>query len=92
MSETGKDILGNPIYAPVKVLETHARYTPWTDEQIALEGREVTKSEQRFVLPILIDSFPSCSLAEIDGIKQEITGKINLAPRYTVIQVKAYKE
>jgi hypothetical protein len=92
LSETGRDVLGNPICEPVKVMETYARYTPWTDEQIALEGREVTRSEQRFAIPISFASFPACALAEIDGIKQEITEKINLLPRYTVIQVKAYKE
>ncbi|MFR1698794.1 MAG: hypothetical protein ACLSU9_11020 [Anaerovoracaceae bacterium] len=92
LNETNKDILGNPIYEPVKVVETYARYTPWSDEQTALEGRDVTKNEQRFAIPIPFELFPDCSMAEIDGIKQEITGKINLTPRYTVIQVKVYKE
>lgn len=90
--ETGQDILGNPTYEPKEVLQTYARFTPWTDEQIALEGRTVTENEQRFVIPIPFDDFPACRLAEIDGVMQEITQKIDLTPRYTVIQVKVYKE
>ena len=64
----------------------------WTDEQISLEGREVTRNEQRFAIPVLFSDFPECSHAVIDGVRQEITQKIDLAPRYTVIQVKVYKE
>lgn len=90
--ETGQDILGNPIYEPKEVLQTYARFTPWTDEQIALEGREVTENEQRFALPVPFQAVVNCHMAEIDGMKQNITAKINLCPRYTVIQVKVYKE
>ena len=90
--ETGQDILGNPIIEPKEVLQTYARFTPWTDEQIALEGREVTENEQRFALPIPYQAVVDCYMAEINGVKQEITAKINLCPRYTMIQVKVYKE
>lgn len=74
------------------VKETFARFTPWTDEQITLEGREVTRNEQRFAIPISFEIFPKCTHAVIEGIRQEITQTIDLTPRYTVIQVKAYKE
>lgn len=90
--ETGKDILGNPIFEPKEVLQTYARLTPWTDEQVALEGRTVTRNEQRFVIPIPFEDISNCYIAEIDGVRQEITEKTNLCPRYTVIQVKVYSE
>ena len=77
--ETGQDVLGNPIIEPKEVLQTYVRFTPWTDEQ-------------RFALPVPFQAVVNCYMAEIDGVKQEITAKINLCPRYTVIQVKAYKE
>lgn len=90
--KTGEDALKNPIYDWVDVKHTRARETPWTDEQIALEGREVTRNEQRFAIPIPFSCFPKCERAVIDGHAQEITQPIDLSPRYTVIQVKIYKE
>lgn len=74
------------------VQETVCRLTPWTDEQIALEGREVTRNEQRVVTPIPFAQFPSCTHAVIDGHRQKITQVIDLSPRYTVIQVDVHKE
>nr|DAF98395.1 MAG TPA: hypothetical protein [Siphoviridae sp. ctnNB1] len=88
-----EDALGNLVGGEWKVLaETFARFTPWTDEQIVLEGRDVTKNEQRFAIPIPFDSFPKCTHAVISGHRQKINQKINLEPRYTVIQVKVYEE
>ena len=87
-----EDELGNPTGGEWQtVKETVCRFTPWTDGQISLGGREITKNEQRFVLPFPFPSFPECTHAMIDGIRQEITQKIDLSPRYTVIQVKVYK-
>lgn len=88
--KTGEDELRNPTYSEEKVLETVARFTPWTNEQISLEGREVTSNTQLYALPI--KTLPECDLAEIDGVKREINKVIDLYPRYTVIQVKRYKE
>lgn len=89
--ETGKDELGNAIVSWETVKETRARFTPWTDEQIALEGRDVTQNEQRFAVPIPFDKFPPCEVAEIDGVRNQITQTIDLCPRYTVLQVKSFK-
>lgn len=88
-----EDALGNMVGGEWQtVKETTCRFTPWTDEQIAFEDREVTRNEQRFAIPIPYDIFPVCTHAVIDGIRQEIKQKIDLTPRYTVIQVKVYKE
>ena len=88
-----EDILGNPVAGEWQTIaETYARFTPWTDEQTALEGRDVTRNEQRFIIPIPFASFPTCTHAVIDGVQQKITGAIDLTPRYTVIQVNVYKE
>lgn len=73
------------------VKETVCRYSPWTEEQIALEGREVTRNEQRFVIPIPFEAFPFCTHAVLNGIRQEIIQRIDLSSRYTIIQVKVYK-
>lgn len=92
--ETGKDELNNPIYELQIVSNKNlcCRHSPWTNEQITLEGREVTKNEQQFVLPIPISKFPQCNHAEIDGKKLKITKITDLSPRYTVMQVKVYKD
>lgn len=88
-----KDTLGNMVGGEWQTVKnTYARFTPWTDEQIALEGRDVTKNEQRFAIPIPFGHFPNCTHAVISGYRQKINQKINLAPRYTVIQVRIYKE
>ena len=91
-TETEKDELNNPVYELKEVKRSVCRFTPWTDDQIALEGREVTMNEQRFAIPMPFSEFPECSYAEIDGVQQKITQKINLSPRYTVIQVKVSKK
>lgn len=88
-----EDTLGNMVGGQWETVgDTFCRFTPWTDDQIALEGREVTRNEQRFAIPITFDDFPDCTHAVIDGIRQKITQTIDLTPRYTVIQVKVYKE
>lgn len=90
----GKDALGNltgGVWNTIK--KTKARLTPWTDEQIGLEGREVTRNEQRYALRIPFRLYPKdATHALIDGIRQEIRQCFDLSPRYTVIQVRAYRE
>lgn len=75
------------------VLETRCRFTPWTDEEIALEGREVTRNEQKYAIPIPKSRFPECDKAQIKDVGmveiKEITG---LSPRWTVIRIKGYKK
>lgn len=88
-----EDALGNMVGGKWEtVKDTFCRFTPWTDEQIALEGRDVTKNEQRFAIPIPFERFPECTHAVIDGIRQKIKEKIDLTPRYTVIQVEVCKK
>lgn len=88
-----EDALGNMVGGNWEtVKDTFCRFTPWTDEQIALEGRDVTKNEQRFAIPIPFERFPECTHAVIDGIRQKIKEKIDLTPRYTVIQVEVCKK
>ena len=90
--QVGQDVLKNPVYTDKKIKRIRERITPWTDEQIAVEAREVTKNEQRFIVPIPYHKFPKCQKICIDGHKQEITQIIDLSPRFTLVQVKKYKE
>lgn len=90
---SGTDSLENTVYTWEEGLQTKARFTPWTDEQIALDSRGVTLNQQRFALP---DPFETVKAfkgekAEIDGEEYSITEVIDLSPRYSVIQGKVYK-
>ena len=88
-----KDALGNITGGTWQtVCETVCRHTPWTDEQISLEGRNVTKNEQSYLIPIPYRIFPDCTHAVIGGIRQKIKNKTDLPPRYTQMQVEVYKE
>ena len=74
------------------VKDTFCRFTPWTDQQIAMDDRDVTKNEQRFAITISYEHFQDCTPAAIDGVRQKIKEKIDLTPRYTVIQVEVCKK
>ena len=50
--KTGTDALGNDTYDFQEVMMTACRFSPWTNDQIALEGRDVTTNEQQYVVPI----------------------------------------
>lgn len=88
-----EDALGNLVGGEwTTVLDTFCRATPWTDQQILVDTRGVTKNEQRFAIPIPFEAFPDCTHAVIDGVRQKIKETIDLTPRYTVIQVEVYKK
>lgn len=88
------DMLGNIEPGEWETLLTvFCRYTPWSADNVALEGREVTRDEQQYVIPAPISELPVYAThALIDGKRRFITSWIDLAPRYTAIRVKAYKE
>lgn len=76
------------------VKQSVCRSTPWTDEQIALEGREVTENVQQFILPMRYEDFPKdCTHVSIDGgSNQEIRQAMDLSHRWTLLQARVYKE
>lgn len=88
-----EDELGNLVGGYWKTVSTTlCRATPWTDQQILVDTRDVTKNEQRFAIPIPFQMFPECSHAVIGGVRQKIKEVIELSPRYTVVQVEVYKK
>lgn len=91
--KVGEDALKNPIFEYKTILETSARFTPWTTEQIALEGRDVTRNEQQYIVPIPCGRFPrNCVRVKINGVKMDVTKTSPLSTRWMLVQVKAYKE
>jgi hypothetical protein len=84
------DELGNPTKGTEQVWTGSVRFTPWTDQQIALEGRDVTKNEQLYAVPVSYDVVAFVRKAEIDGVMLKVTEVTDLAPRWSVIRVKVY--
>ncbi len=90
-SETGReDELGNAVKEPVEIYNGRARHTPWTDQDILVNGRDVTMNEQQFAIPIDYEDIKNATVLEIDGYALDITQIIDLAPRWTIVQCKRY--
>lgn len=89
--KTGEDELGNPVYANVDGDIYNARFTPRTDEQIALEGRDVTTNEQRYIIPCPFKTFPECKIVKFGESLFEVKVRSDLGPRWTMLQVKKYR-
>ena len=90
-SETGReDELGNAVKEPVEIYNGRARHTPWTDQDILVNGRDVTMNEQQFAIPIDYEAIKNATVLEIDGYALDITQIIDLAPRWTIVQCKRY--
>lgn len=91
--QTGEDALGNPVFRWDDDKATVARHTPWTNEQIMIEGREVTSNEQQFAIPEPIGrlkQYEDCRFI-FDEETYDITKMTDHGPRYTVVQGKVYK-
>lgn len=87
------DELGNLVGGEWQtIMATCARQTPWTNINTESGDRTVTHNEQWFVLPVSFDNFPDATHAMIDGKRQRVIERIDLAPRYTAIRVEMYKE
>ena len=87
------DVLGNLVGGEWQtIMATCARQTPWTNINTESGDRTVTHNEQWFVLPVPFDNFPDATHAMIDGKRQRVIERIDLAPRYTAIRVDVYKE
>lgn len=90
---TAADTLGNqvPTGADTVVKTTVARESPFTAEEVSADARRLTRNQQRYILPVTYDSISEATFATIGGLKQKIVERQNLAPRWTVITVEAYK-
>lgn len=85
------DELGNPAKGTEQVWAGNIRFTPWSDQQIALEGRDVTKNEQIYAVPADYATIKNVAKAELDGVLLKVIDVTELAPRWSEIRVKVYK-
>lgn len=47
--ETGRDELNNPTLELTKISSSQGRFSSWTNEEIEVEGRDVTKDSRKIV-------------------------------------------
>lgn len=91
--KTGEDLLHNPVYEEKAFESCMGRFTPWSNEEVQLEGREVTMNQRKLLLRLPFSCFPDCEKVGIGGVTYEITPKtVDLTSRFTLLYVKAYKE
>lgn len=89
---TGEDALGNPTFSMSNLKVCKARFTPWTNEEIQMESREVTQNERKLLLRLSFPDYPSaCSGIIVEGKDYEIMKEIDLSPRFVLLHVKKYK-
>lgn len=89
----GKDVLGNEILETQVACSGKIRFTPWTTEEIQLEGREVTKGLQKVLLQLPFSKFETLGirLIVISDRTLLIEKVKDLTPRFTLLYVKQLK-
>lgn len=87
-----EDELGNPIKEQSILWSGGLRFTPWTNDDIAVNGREVTMNEQRYAIPVPYETIKHADQVELDNVILNITSVSDLGPRWTIIQVRVNKQ
>ena len=80
---------GSELFRKVK-----GKYTPWSASQVQLEGRDITQTNQQYLIPsdlITVDEARSCNIVMIDGRERKITQVTDWTPRWIRFVVEAYK-
>lgn len=87
---TGKDALNNDIKTEKEVLGVKGRFTPWSANDLALEDREVTVNQRKFLLRIKKKDYPKCDRVRVDGETYDIKNVFDLG-RFVLLYVKRFK-
>lgn len=92
MKTEDEDELGNIIKKQKLLWSGQLRFTPWTNNDIVANGRNVTSNEQRYVIPVAYETIKDAEQAEVNGILLNVTSVSDLGSRWTMIQVKVHKQ
>ena len=87
---TGTDELGNTITEPVEYALRTGRFTPWTAEDVAIEGREVTENSRKVITPAELSVFRAARKVERDGSTYDIIQVKDLG-KFRVLYLKEYR-
>lgn len=90
---TEKDALDNEVETGEfdTVVSSQARFTPWSVEEIAMLGLDVTKNTQKYAVPIPYSWAKTATHVTMDGTTLRIKDVIDLAPRWTLFTVEVYR-
>lgn len=84
---TGYDELGNEIREDAEVQTAFCRFTPFTEADLRIEGRTVTKNSRRVLIRKPLSGILPCEKVRIDGLQYRISEK-SAAGRFTVLYVE----
>ncbi|MBS6629032.1 MAG: hypothetical protein KH282_08125 [Clostridiales bacterium] len=88
--QTGTDALGNPVTQDRCTGFSYARFTPWTEKDVALTGRTVTQNDRKLLVRSALVRLPACSRVIVEGETYAITEKQKLG-RFTLFVIKRTK-
>lgn len=89
--KNGVDELGNVIYSYQDVRNINFRYSPYEENEVNLENRDITLTQRKVVIPIRYSDFPDVNFLRIDDTKYRIKQKMDLSPRFTMLLIERYK-
>lgn len=93
LTPTGEeDELGNQTKELTELWSGQLRFSPWTDVDVSVNGREVTQNEQRYAVPVPYSVIKQAEQAEFDGVMLKVNAVCDLGARWTMIQVKVHKQ
>lgn len=87
---TGKDRLNNPITEDVKVFKTFCRRTPFTVEEMALDGRKITEDSSKFLLCCRKSRLPKFNKLVLNN-SVYVVKKIEDLQKFTLVYAEAFK-
>lgn len=71
--QTGSDILGNPITELVLIGKSEGRFSSWTNEEIALDVRNVTVDNRKILTPCPKKLLEQADKVQFEGMYHTIT-------------------
>ena len=71
--ENGTDVLGNPIYELVQIGQSEGRFSSWTNEEIALDVRNVTVDNRKILTPCPKKLLEQADKVQFEGMYHTIT-------------------
>lgn len=84
---TGYDELGNEIKKDADVQTVFGRFTPFSETDLHIEGRTVTKNCRKVLIRKPLSGILPCEKIQIDGLQYRISEK-SAAGRFTILYVE----
>lgn len=84
---TGYDELGNEIKKDADVQTVFGRFTPFSETDLHIEGRTVTKNSRKVLIRKPLSGILPCEKIRIDGLQYYISEK-SAAGRFIILYVE----